>query len=90
MEHTRHSFGASIWPGEVAALKRGTHCDGTLTLQGSGSAEAIVRLTAYGEGPRPANRGRQPCHAGRAAEKFRVPCRLIRSISLAETPMACS
>lgn len=40
-------------PGEVAALKRGTQCNGSLTLHGSGSPAAGVRLTAYGEGPRP-------------------------------------
>jgi outer membrane protein assembly factor BamB len=40
-------------PGEVAAIKRRTSCEGTLQLRGSGSAEALVRLTAYGEGPRP-------------------------------------
>lgn len=40
-------------PGDVVALKRGTQCAGTLTLHGSGTAEAGVRLTAYGEGPRP-------------------------------------
>lgn len=40
-------------PGEVAALKRGARCAGTLTLHGSGSPIAGVRLTAYGEGPRP-------------------------------------
>lgn len=40
-------------PGDVAAIKRGTRCEGALVLRGSGSAEAIVRLTAYGDGPRP-------------------------------------
>lgn len=40
-------------PGETAGLRRGTTCDGTLSLHGSGSENAIVRLTAWGEGPRP-------------------------------------
>ncbi|HEY1502133.1 MAG TPA: right-handed parallel beta-helix repeat-containing protein [Acidobacteriaceae bacterium] len=40
-------------PGESAALRRGTACTGALSLHGSGSAEALVRLTAWGEGPRP-------------------------------------
>ena len=40
-------------PGEVAALKRGTQCAGTLTLHGSGNPAGIARLTAYGEGSRP-------------------------------------
>ena len=40
-------------PGDVVALKRGSVCDGTLTLHGSGSAAGMVRLTAYGEGARP-------------------------------------
>jgi hypothetical protein len=40
-------------PGEVVALKRGTQCGGSLQLHGSGSAAGVVRLTAYGEGPRP-------------------------------------
>jgi Right handed beta helix region len=40
-------------PGEVAAIRRGTRCNGTLALHGSGSPQAIARLTAYGEGARP-------------------------------------
>jgi len=40
-------------PGDVVALKRGSQCHGTLTLHGSGSIAGMVRLTAYGEGPRP-------------------------------------
>jgi hypothetical protein len=40
-------------PGEVIHLRRGTECHGSLWPQGSGSADHPVRLTAYGEGPRP-------------------------------------
>jgi hypothetical protein len=40
-------------PGEVVSLKRGTQCNGALTLHGTGSPAAGVRLTAYGEGQRP-------------------------------------
>jgi hypothetical protein len=40
-------------PGDVIQLKRGTVCHGTLQPKGSGSAEHPIRLTAYGEGPRP-------------------------------------
>ena len=40
-------------PGQVSAIKRGTVCQGTLSLHGSGSPDAGVRLTAYGEGARP-------------------------------------
>lgn len=40
-------------PGDVAALKRGTQCNGMLMLRGSGNQKAMARLTAYGEGPRP-------------------------------------
>ena len=40
-------------PGDVVALKRGSQCNGSLSLRGSGSAAGMIRLTAYGEGPRP-------------------------------------
>lgn len=40
-------------PGEVVALKRGTHCNGSLVLHGSGGPVAPIRLTANGDGPRP-------------------------------------
>lgn len=40
-------------PGDVIRLKRGTECHGALWPKGSGSEAAIIRLTAYGEGPRP-------------------------------------
>jgi hypothetical protein len=40
-------------PGDVIAVRRDTRCDGALTLHGAGSPAAGVRLTAYGEGPRP-------------------------------------
>jgi len=34
-------------------FRRGTECHGSLLPQGSGSADHPIRLTAYGEGPRP-------------------------------------
>lgn len=40
-------------PGDTIALRRGTTCHGVLTPHGSGSARAPIRLTAYGQGPRP-------------------------------------
>lgn len=40
-------------PGDVIHMRRGTACRGSLELSGSGSADHPVRLTAYGEGPRP-------------------------------------
>jgi Right handed beta helix region len=40
-------------PGDRIALKRGTHCLGSFAPQGSGVADHIIRLTAYGVGPRP-------------------------------------
>lgn len=40
-------------PGDTIYLRRGTVCRGVLAPQGSGSAQAPIRLSAYGEGPRP-------------------------------------
>jgi len=40
-------------PGDVIALRRGTACQGSLSLHGSGNAEARIRLTAWGDGSRP-------------------------------------
>jgi hypothetical protein len=40
-------------PGDVISLRRGTECQGSLWLKGSGSANHAIRLTAYGEGSRP-------------------------------------
>ncbi len=40
-------------PGDVINLRRGTECHGSLWPKGSGDANHPVRLTAYGEGPRP-------------------------------------
>jgi hypothetical protein len=40
-------------PGDTLALKRGTRCAGPFAPQGSGAADRIIRLTAYGVGPRP-------------------------------------
>ena len=39
--------------GDVIALRRGTTCYGALAPGGSGTQDAPIRLTAYGEGPRP-------------------------------------
>ncbi|HTW46313.1 MAG TPA: right-handed parallel beta-helix repeat-containing protein, partial [Acidobacteriaceae bacterium] len=44
---------ASFGPGDVIALRRGTTCHGSLAPSGSGADGAPIRLTAYGEGPRP-------------------------------------
>jgi hypothetical protein len=40
-------------PGDTVELRRGTTCQGSLVLHGSGSPAGSIRLTAYGEGPRP-------------------------------------
>jgi|HubBroStandDraft_3_1064219.scaffolds.fasta_scaffold05388_3 hypothetical protein len=40
-------------PGDVIYLKRGTECHGLFWPKGSGSASAIIRLSAYGQGARP-------------------------------------
>lgn len=40
-------------PGDIVLFRRGTMCHGVLAPQGSGSAQAPIRLTAYGEGARP-------------------------------------
>ena len=40
-------------PGDTLRFRRGTECVGTLLPQGSGSEQAPIRLTAYGEGDRP-------------------------------------
>ena len=39
--------------GDVISLRRDTVCHGALSLHGSGSAQARIRFTAWGEGPRP-------------------------------------
>jgi hypothetical protein len=44
-----HSFVA----GDRIALARGTVCHGSFSPQGSGTADHPIRLTAYGQGPRP-------------------------------------
>lgn len=40
-------------PGDLILFRRGTECRGVLAPQGSGSAQASIHLTAYGEGARP-------------------------------------
>jgi hypothetical protein len=44
---------ASFTSGETIRLRRGEKCYGALTPKGSGTDGAPIRLTAYGEGPRP-------------------------------------
>ncbi len=44
-----HTFTA----GDRVALKRGTVCHGSFSPSGSGAAGNPIRLTAYGQGPRP-------------------------------------
>jgi len=39
--------------GDGIALKRGSACHGSFAPQGSGSEGKLIRLTAYGQGPRP-------------------------------------
>jgi Right handed beta helix region len=40
-------------PGDMIALARGSTCRGTFNPQGSGTVDRPIRLTAFGEGPRP-------------------------------------
>ena len=40
-------------PGDQVALRRGTECHGAFAPLGSGTDAAPIRLTAFGEGPRP-------------------------------------
>jgi len=40
-------------PGDRIALARGSVCRGSFAPQGSGAEDRIIRLTAYGRGPRP-------------------------------------
>ncbi|MGB7549260.1 MAG: right-handed parallel beta-helix repeat-containing protein [Terracidiphilus sp.] len=44
-----HPFAA----GDRIALARGTVCNGSFSPQGSGTQKRLIRLTAYGQGPRP-------------------------------------
>jgi len=44
---------ATFAPGDTIRIRRGTECHGSLVPKGSGSQGAAIRLTAYGEGPRP-------------------------------------
>jgi len=43
----------ALAPGDTVRLRRGSTCHGALTPHGSGTNAAPIRLTAYGEGPRP-------------------------------------
>jgi hypothetical protein len=43
----------SFLPGDAIFLKRGSVCHGSLWPKGSGSAAAVIHLTAYGQGARP-------------------------------------
>ena len=40
-------------PGDTIALARGSECKGSFSPKGSGAKDSLIRLTAYGEGPRP-------------------------------------
>jgi parallel beta-helix repeat protein len=40
-------------PGDSILLKRGDQWDGQIRLQGNGSAQSPITLSAYGEGPKP-------------------------------------
>ena len=40
-------------PGDTIRLRRGISCNGVLAPKGSGTDGSPIRLTAYGEGPRP-------------------------------------
>ena len=40
-------------PGDTLALARGTTCKGSFAPKGSGNQDHIIRVTAYGSGPRP-------------------------------------
>ena len=42
-----------FFPGDIVALARGTTCNGSFAPKGSGDPDHIIRLTAYGDGPRP-------------------------------------
>ncbi len=56
-EHPWNSLGEAekhvFAPGDRIELKRGTACHGNFAPQGSGDASNLIRLTAYGDGPRP-------------------------------------
>jgi hypothetical protein len=43
----------ALAPGDQLALKRGSVCHGSFSPHGSGTKQEPIRLTAYGEGPRP-------------------------------------
>jgi hypothetical protein len=45
--------GLTLKPGDTVHLRRGSTCHGVLSPQGSGADGNPIRLTAYGEGPRP-------------------------------------
>lgn len=44
---------AEFSPGDAIRFLRGTTCEGALAPKGSGAEGAPIRLTAYGDGPRP-------------------------------------
>lgn len=43
----------TLEPSDTVHLRRGTVCHGAVSLKGSGADQKPIRLTAYGEGPRP-------------------------------------
>jgi hypothetical protein len=46
-------FGLTLKPGDVVRLKRGCIFRGRLVFQGNGAEGRPIRLTAYGDGPKP-------------------------------------
>ena len=44
---------AAFAPADILEFRRGTACRGSLSPHGSGSKDAVIRITAYGEGSRP-------------------------------------
>lgn len=57
----------TLQPGDTVHLRRGTVCHGMLAAQGSGVEGKPIRLTAYGEGPRP-----QVVAGGKTEEALRL------------------
>ncbi len=43
----------TLEPGDIVHLRRGSTCHGVLSPKGSGTEGTPIRLTSYGEGPRP-------------------------------------
>lgn len=67
-------------PGDQIALARSTACSGSFAPQGSGTEESPIRLTAYGQGPRP--RIVAPASARQALLLFNQSYWLVDSLDL--------